>query len=305
VRAVAIATDPQTTVARPQLAATVAAVTTMAVLGSSFAVLEELHGYPASGGQALRYAAAAGILALLVPRRIRRPTRRQLVQLTLLAASGLAAFNLLVLAAERSMDPASVGVIVAAAPVLLALAGPLQAGRAPQTRVVAAASVVAAGAVVVQGAGGEMTAAGVLAALGALACEAAFSLLAAPLLAPLGPVAVTAWSSALAVPLLLAAGLVFDGPAAMLPTPTAGEALALAWLALAVTPFGFVLWFTAVASLGVDRAGLFLGMLPVFVLLAAAVLGESALTPARAAGALAVGAGISLGLLASSRRRYA
>jgi drug/metabolite transporter (DMT)-like permease len=283
------------------------AVGAMAALGSSFAVLDELHGYPPSGGQALRYAAGAALLAAVAAARrgSRRPTARQIGRLALLAATGLAAFNLLVLAAERSMDPGSVGVIVAAAPVLLALGGPLQAGRRPDPRVVAAAAIVAAGAAAVQGAGGEMTAAGMAAALGALACEAAFSLLAAPLLAPLGPLAVSAWAAALAVPMLLATGAVIDGPQQMLPMPTAAEALALAWLAVAVTAVAFVLWFSAVAALGVDRAGLFLGVLPVSALLGAAALGGSALTPARAVGAIAVGAGISLGLLASSRRRYA
>ena len=199
----------------------------MAIVGSSFAVLDTLRAYPQAGGQAARYAVGAALLFALAGRRLPRPTARQAVRLALLAASGLAAFNLLVLAAETSMDPGSVGVIVAAVPVLLALAGPLQDGRRPERRVVGAAVVVAVGAAAVQGLGGEMTAAGLAAALGALACEAAFSLLAAPLLAPLGPVAVSAWATVLAVPMLLAAGLAIDGPSGFLRAPTADEALGL------------------------------------------------------------------------------
>ena len=190
------------------------AAVAMAIVGSSFAVLDAVRAYPQCGGQAVRYAAGAGLLFLLAGRRLPRPTappggrgsrcsRRR----------ACAAFNLLVLAAEASMDPGSVGVIVAAVPVLLALAGPLQERRRVEPRVVAAAAVVAAGAAAVQGLGGDVTAAGLAAALGALACEAAFSLLAAPLLAPLGAVAVSAWAAILAVPLLLAAGLAIDGPA--------------------------------------------------------------------------------------------
>ena len=182
----------------------VGAAVGMAIVGSSFAVLDTLRDYPQSGGQAVRYAVGAVLLFLLAGRRLPRPDVRQLTRLALLAASGLAAFNLLVLAAEASMDPGSVGVIVAAVPVLLALAGPLQAGRRPERRVVGAAVMVALGAAVVQGLGGEVTAAGLAAALGALACEAAFSLLAAPLLKPLGPVPVSAWAAILAVPMLLA-----------------------------------------------------------------------------------------------------
>jgi drug/metabolite transporter (DMT)-like permease len=273
----------------------------MAIVGSSFAVLDTLHGYPAFGGQAARYAVGAALLFLVAGRRLPRPTRGQLVQLTLLAATGLAAFNLLVLAAEASMDPGSVGVIVAAVPILLALAGPLQTGARVEPRVVGAAVVVAAGAAAVQGLGGEVTAEGLAAALGALACEAAFSLLAAPLLKPLGPVAVSAWAAILAVPMLLAAGAIADGPARVLALPTVDEALALAWLAVAVTAIAFVLWYSSIQTLGVERAGLLSGVLPVSALLVAALLGRADLTAGRLAGALAVGAGIAVGLLAGAR----
>ena len=273
----------------------------MAIVGSSFAVLDTLREYPQAGGQAVRYAVGAGLLFLLAGRRLPRPTAPQLTRLALLAASGLAAFNLLVMAAEASMDPGSVGVIVAAVPVLLALAGPLQAGRRPERRVVAAAVMVAAGAAAVQGLGGDVTAAGLAAALGALACEAAFSLLAAPLLKPLGPVAVSAWAAILAVPMLLAIGLVADGPENLLRVPTVGEALGLAWLAVAVTAVAFVLWYSAVRALGVEVTGLLTGVLPVSALVVAAVLGRADLTAGRLAGATLVGAGIAAGLLARRR----
>jgi len=275
----------------------------MAIVGSSFAVLDTLRDYPQSGGQAVRYAAGAAILVLLAGRRLPRPTARQAVRLALLAASGLAAFNLLVLAAEASMDPGSVGVIVAAVPVLLALAGPLQERRRVEPRVLAAAAVVAAGAAAVQGLGGEVTATGLAAALGALACEAAFSLLAAPLLVPLGPVVVSAWAAILAVPMLLVSGLALDGPGGLLRMPTAEEALGLAWLAVAVTVVAFILWYSAVRTLGVERTGLLTGVLPVSALVLAAILGRADLTAGRLAGALLVGAGIAAGLLASAGSR--
>jgi drug/metabolite transporter (DMT)-like permease len=278
------------------MGAAIGAAVAMAIVGSSFAVLDTLRDYPQSGGQAVRYAAGAGLLFLLAGWRLPRPTRRQVARLALLAASGLAAFNLLVMAAEASMDPGSVGVIVAVVPVLLALAGPLQQGRRPEPRVVAAAAVVAVGAAVVQGLAGDVTAAGLAAALGALACEAAFSLLAAPLLTPLGPVAVSAWAAILAVPMLLATGLVLDGPAGLLQTPTVGEALGIAWLAVMVTAVAFILWYSAVRALGVAHTGLLTGVLPVSALLAAAILGRAELTAGRCAGAILVGFGIAAGL---------
>jgi len=140
------------------VAAALAACAGMAAVGSSFAVLNGLRDYPAAGGQALRYAAGAMLLAAFARGRIGRPTARELVRLALLAATGLAAFNVLVLAAEGSMDPGSVGVVVATVPVLLALAGPLQAGRRPQARLVAAGAIVAVGAATVQGLGGDVSA---------------------------------------------------------------------------------------------------------------------------------------------------
>ena len=275
----------------------------MAIVGSSFAVLDTLRDYPQSGGQAVRYAAGAVILVLLAGGRLPRPTARQAIRLGLLAATGLAAFNLLVLAAEASMDPGSVGVIVASVPVLLALAGPLQEGRRVEPRVLAAAAVVAAGAAAVQGLGGDVTAGGLIAALGALACEAAFSLLAAPLLAPLGPVVVSAWAAILAVPILVVTALTIDGPGDALRMPTVEEALGLAWLVVAVTVAAFLLWYSAVRALGVERTGLLTGVLPVSALVVAAILGRTDLTAGRLAGALLVGAGIAAGLLANTRRR--
>jgi drug/metabolite transporter (DMT)-like permease len=273
----------------------------MAIVGSSFAVLDTLRSYPGSGGQAVRYAIAAALLFFLARRRLQRPTARQLARLALLAATGLAAFNLLILAAEESMDPGSVGVIVGSVPVLLALAGPMQAGRRVQPRVLGAAVIVAAGAAAVQGLSGDVSAGGLAAAFGALACEAAFSLLAAPLLRPLGTVAVSAWAAILAVPLLLVSGFAIDGPAGFLELPTRDEALALAWLTIAVTAVAFVLWYSAIQTLGVERTGLLSGVLPVSAMLVAALLGRESLTAGRLGGALAVGAGIAVGLVAGAR----
>ena len=73
----------------------------MTILGSSFAVSRLLLGYPTLTGQALRYAGAAVLLALLAARSPRvRPVRRgDLVRLGALAFTGLTGFNVCVLAA--------------------------------------------------------------------------------------------------------------------------------------------------------------------------------------------------------------
>jgi drug/metabolite transporter (DMT)-like permease len=279
------------------VAAALAACAGMAAVGSSFAVLNGLRDYPAAGGQALRYAAGAAILAALARRRIGRPTTHELIRLALLAATGLAAFNVLVLAAEDSMDPGSVGVVVATVPVLLALAGPVQAGQKPQARLVAAGAIVAAGAAAVQSLGGEVSAPGLAAAVGALACEAAFSLLAAPLIVTLGPVGVSAWAAGLAAPMLALLAL----PTGGFPVPAPAQAAGLAWLAVVISG-AFVLWYSAIRALGVERTGLFAGVLPVAALFCAAALGDSALSPGRVAGVLVVAAGIAAGLRVGRHR---
>jgi len=290
---------------RDDVVGTAAALTGLLAVGSSLAVLDVLSDYPAAGGQAVRYAIGAALLALLLRGRLPRVSTRQLGRLALLAATGLAGFNLLVIAAERSMDPASVGVVVAAVPVVLAIAAPLQERRRVQLRVILAAVVVALGAATVQGIGGQVTATGLAAALGALLGEAAFSLVAAPLLPALGATGVSAWCTALAVPQLLLYGAVVDGPAGMLEVPSLDEALVLGYLGAVVTAGCFVLWYTGVRLIGVERAGLLTGAMPAGAMLTGAALGLSDLSPGRLAGVLAVACGIALGMRAASPARRA
>jgi drug/metabolite transporter (DMT)-like permease len=189
-------------------------------------------------------------------------------------------------------------VIVGCVPVVLAVAGPLLERRPVRPRVVAAALLVAAGAAAVQWAGGEVTPAGLAFSLGALACEAAFSLLAIPLLARLGPLAVSTYACLLAVPMLTLWSVVADGP--VLPAPSLEEAAALAYIAVLVTVFGFVAWYSALSLLGVERAGLFSGAIPVSALLCSALVGAAELTPARLAAGAVVALGVTLGVRAGA-----
>jgi drug/metabolite transporter (DMT)-like permease len=278
------------------------AAVAMMLVGSSAAVLAAITRYPTFGGQALRYGAAA--LILLAIQRVRRLpylwlSRRELGQLALLAATGLAGFNVCFLEAVRRADPASVGTIIGGVPIALAVLDPLLAGRRPSVRLVVAAVVVTTGVGISQSFGGGSVP-GLLFALGALAAEVAFSLLAVPVLPRLGPLRVSTYAAALAVPLLLVAGLLADGRAA-LRLPTASEFAALAYLATVVTALGFVLWYGAVGRLGADRAGLFAGLTPVSAATSAAVLGTGHPTAADIVGALLVGFGVVLGLMPARR----
>jgi drug/metabolite transporter (DMT)-like permease len=271
---------------------------TLAV-GSSVAVLGLLTDYPALGSQTARYGLAAAPLAAVAVasrRGLPRISGRDALQLAALAATGLVAFNLLVLGALEEAEPAAVGVIVGCVPIVLALAGPLLAHRAPVARVVAAALVVTVGAAVVQGVG-DSTLAGFLLSLGALVGEALFSLLAVSLLPRLGPVVLSTYVCAMAAGGLGVAAVLVDGDQA-LPLPSAEEGAAIAYLAVAVTAIAFVAWYSGVQRLGVERAGLFAGLIPVSTMFCAAAIGTGSLGLVEALGVLVVGAGVSLGVSA-------
>ncbi|GGM17114.1 DMT family transporter [Dactylosporangium sucinum] len=266
-------------------------VLTCALLGSSFTVSRSIGSFPVLTGQALRYTLAAlALFALLATSQRRLPTLRELVRLGAVAATGLVLFNVLLLAALRHADPAVIGTIVGVSPLVLALLGPLQEGRRPSRRLLLAGGVVVLGAALVEGFG-HTDPAGLWAAVGVLGCEAAFSLLAAPLLPRLGPVRVSAWSTLLAVPILL---LLVPVTGERPRLPTREEAAAIAFLGLVLTVVAFVCWYAAVAGLGVDRAGLFVGLVPVFALLTVSIVDGVRPGLPRVAGVLLVGSGLVL-----------
>ncbi|MBW4717085.1 DMT family transporter [Saccharothrix obliqua] len=279
------------------------AATAMFCVGTLTGVSPALHHYPVYGGQAVRY--LVGALLLLVVARVFgkgfvRLTRREVLFLAALALTGLTAFNVLIVESTRHADPAAVGTVVAAVPIVLAVVGPAVERRRPAPRVLVAAVVVVAGVVVTGGFGGGSPV-GLLLAFGALACEAGFSLLALPVLGRLGAIRVSAYSAALAVPQLLLVGVVVDG-AAVLRVPTAAEALALAHLAVVVTVFAFLCWYAALPRLGADRAGLFSGFLPVGAVVSAVVLGTGQPRFADLVGACLVLVGLAIGLRPARRR---
>ena len=245
----------------------------MVILGGSVSLSTLLVDYPTLSGQAIRYAVAAAGLAALAAltsrRQRRRPTGRDLVRLTALAATGLAGFNICLLAALRHADPTIVGTVVAGTPLLLAVLAPALRRQPPSGR---------------------------------LAGAAAFSLLAAPLLDRLGPLRVSAWSCAIAVPLLGLAAIAVGEPA-RLRVPTAAELAVLGYLGAVVTVLAFPIWYGGVHRLGVERAGMFAAVLPVATLAISSTMEQTAPSPRQAAGVTMVAAGLAVGLAISPDRR--
>jgi drug/metabolite transporter (DMT)-like permease len=269
----------------------------MAVLGCSVSVSRLILDYPTLTGQAMRYAVAALILVALRRARV-MPTAAEFGRLVLLAATGMAGFNVCLLAALRHADAAMVGTIVGAAPLGIAVAAPLLRRSRPAPRLVAASAVVVGGAALVHG-GGHADGVGLLAALGAFVGEVCFSLLAASLLPRLGAVGVTAWACALSVPLLLLPAVPL-GEFGRMRLPSVPEVTTLAYLAVVLTVLVFLLWYAGIARLGVERAGMLVGLLPVTTLVTASIQDTTVPSLAQAAGVLVVAAGLAGGLTAAA-----
>src|SRR5208282_1807135 len=274
------------------------------LVGGSVAASSLLDGYPVLGGQGVRYLAAGLLLAAWARLRhkpLPRPAGREWAWLAGLAVIGLAGCSVLLIEATRVADPASVGVIIGAAPLVIIIAAAIAAGNRPTRRVLLAAAVVTAGSAAAQlggATGPTWSTAGLLWSAGALGGVVGASLLAAPVLPRLGALAVTVYACGLAGILLLAAAAVVRsaGGPPVLRTPTATQLAALAYLTIAVTAMVFIAWYGAMERLGVDRTGLFNGLIPVTSLAAVALVGTGAVTPLRLLAALAVLAGVILGL---------
>jgi drug/metabolite transporter (DMT)-like permease len=122
-----------------------------------------------------------------------------------------------------------------------------------------------------------------------------FSLLAASVLPRLGAVRVTGWACVLSVPMLLLPAVPL-GEFARARLPTAPEASTLAYLSIVLTVLVFLLWYTGLSRLGVEKAGMFVGLLPVTTLTTASIQDGVAPQPAQVAGVLVVALGLALGL---------
>ncbi len=269
----------------------------MTVLGASVPVSRLVLDYPDLTGQAGRYALAALVFAgvwRLTGQGFERLSGRDWVRLAALAATGLVAFNVLLLTALRHADAAVVGTVVGGTPLVLALLGPLTRRERPALRLMVAATVVILGGALVHG-GGNADPIGLLAAFGTLAGEVLFSLLAVPLLPRLGPLRVSALSCALAVPMLTVA-LVVAGEPARWRLPEPAEMVGYAYLGGLLTVIAFLAWYGGLNRLGPERAGLFVGLLPAVSLGTAAVLDRTMPGAVQVVGVLVVALGLGGGL---------
>jgi drug/metabolite transporter (DMT)-like permease len=170
------------------------------LVGGSVAASSLLDHYPVLGGQGVCYLAAGLLLAVWArPRHqpLPPPAGREWAWLTGLAVIGLAGCSVLLIEATRVAGPASVGVVIGAAPLVIVIIAALAAGNRPTRRVLLAAGVVTCGSAMAQLGGATGVAwsgTGLLWSAGALGGVAGTSLLAAPVLSRLGALAVTVYA---------------------------------------------------------------------------------------------------------------
>ena len=104
------------------------------LVGGSVAASSLLGGYPVLGGQAVRYLAAGLLLAAWARLRhkpLPRPAGREWAWLAGLAVIGLAGCSVLLIEATRAADPASVGIVIGAAPLVIVIAAAVAARTPP------------------------------------------------------------------------------------------------------------------------------------------------------------------------------
>ncbi|HVD19361.1 MAG TPA: DMT family transporter [Propionibacteriaceae bacterium] len=235
----------------------------MTLVGGSVAVSGALGDAPLFTAQAIRYAIAAGLLALIARMarvRVVRPRGAEWLWLTGIAATGLVLFNVAVIRGVAHAEPATIAVAVACVPVVIGLVGPLLDGQRPARRVILAAVVVTLGGVIVEGAG-RTDAAGVAWAVVALLCEAAFTLLAVPVLRRQGAWGVSLHTVWIGTVMLVLLAMLAEGPQSALRLHS-DDWVAIGYLALMVTAVAFLCWYSCVAIIGSGRAGLLTGVAP-------------------------------------------
>ena len=269
------------------------------IWGSNFTVVKlAVQDIPELPFNALRLlvASAAFVLALAVREGLPRLGPREWRHVAVLGLVGHVLYQLCFLGAVTRTTVANSALIFAFTPIVVALlTAAVGHERVPPARWAGAAvSLAGIGVVVGHGAGdpGASTAGNAL-AVGAMLCWAAYTVGARPLLATRSALAVTGYSMTIGG--LLYIPIAWQGLrtlpwAAVRPAAWAAVLLS-ALLALFVA---YMIWYTAVQTIGSTRTSMYSNVTPIAAMAVAAIwLGEP-LTARRVAGAAAVVAGLAI-----------
>lgn len=223
--------------------------------------------------------AAVAIAAFAWARGARRPRAAQLVRLSLLGVLGNTIYQLCYIEGMARTRAGNAALIMAAVPVLTAVASHLMGNERLRFRDVAALALSTCGiGALVAGSGAEVGLRGPLAGdllmLLAVVFWTAYTLLAKPLVDTLGPMVTTAWTMGLgSIPLL-----VICAPAALAQHWSA--VTPAAWLGTVFSSLGalvaaYLIWNRGVARLGPTRTAFYSNFTPVVTLAVAwPLLGE-------------------------------
>jgi drug/metabolite transporter (DMT)-like permease len=267
-----------------------AAALTVVLWASAFAAIRAaLRGFSPVELSVLRLAIASAALAVAAPfAGVRRPAARDLPAIVACGATGMAAYQLLLNAGERTVTAGTASMLVSTGPVLVAVLAALFLGERLTRRAGLGMAVACAGGVLIAGGqrGGVAFSSGALLVSAAAFSQAAFFVLQKPLLARYSAFELTAYSMWAGTALIAPLGGGLPGAVAH---AGAGPLVAVALLGLGASAVGFIAWAYALARLPVSRLSTSLYAVPAVAILVALVwLGELPAPVALAGGALAL-----------------
>jgi drug/metabolite transporter (DMT)-like permease len=278
-----------------------AAAGTVLLWASAFpAIAVAVRGLGPAGLAVARLVIASAALAAVAPfLGVRRPRARDLPLIALCGLAGMTGYQLLLNAGERVVPAGTASLLVATAPVYASALATVFLGEHPGRRWWAGSAVALGGTAVIAVSHGLGFGASALIVLAAAVLQGIFHTAQKPLLARYTSFEVTAYA--------MWAGTVFILPwtgslLRALPHAGAGTIGAAAFLGLAPSALGFVLWAYAMARMDVGQVTTSLYLVPAAAILISLVwLGEVPGPVELAGGAIAL-AGV---VLAGSRPRRA
>jgi drug/metabolite transporter (DMT)-like permease len=245
-----------------------AAALTIVLWASAFAAIRAaLKSLDVAELSVLRIALAALVLLVVAPLAgLRWPARDDIPRLLACGLTGIAGYQLLLNAGEKSVTAGTASILVSTGPIFVALLAARFLGERLTARGLLGIALGFGGALVVAlgAGGGAPVSSGVLLVLGAAIAQATFFVVQKPLLARYSAFEITTYATVSGAVMLLP--LAPSLPRAV--THASGEALAaVGFLALGASAIGFFSWAYANARLAVTRAASALYAVPAAAIL--------------------------------------
>jgi drug/metabolite transporter (DMT)-like permease len=249
-----------------------------------------------------RFLFAAVSLFAIVVRQYRRLfplTRRELLLVLAMGASGIFLYNLCFLFGMRYISAGRGALVVALNPVVTLLAAVYFMGERMTPTKALGSALATLGCLLVIGHGNPLAllagevGPGEILILGCALMWAIYTLVGRVATQTLPPLVMTAYASGFGFLILLAVALA-DNPAQLVPDYSPLAWSAILFLGLLGTTLGFTWFSAAVRDIGAQRASVFINLVPVAAVLQGAVLLGERLDPSVLAGGALVIAGVTL-----------